>query len=185
MSKALKQVIEPDKLGLGYYVLSREYLDEKGNVVKIDSADAVSKLEMQIMKLHLQDDLSLYDTADKLGMPVNEVKHIYYKAHARDYEQVVEAMNARRYEMYMRYERQYFHLIEQQRVMPDNLDVVNKINAVLTSEAKLLGLDAPQRVHVDANIATTVEDRIKTMDAEYVELIEDAITREYLRGPEA
>ena len=171
----LTQKVIPDTIGIGYYVVEREEVDPDGSIVNVP-AIGVSKVEADVIRMREQF-ISFNEIAEKLGITVLHAQTVYYQAMNRDYEQVVESMNAIRYSELILLEGQIKHLLEMQKLMPDNLEVTKTLIVVLNRRSKLLGLDAPERIQAQVQVSS-FEEQLKVLDASFIEVIEDALTAE-------
>lgn len=171
----LKQKVSLNENGIGYYVVERQELDGDGNVINVPST--ITPIEEEIVRLRLAY-VPFSEIAKQLDIDVNSVKKKYYATMSRDFEQVAESMNIIRYEELLLLENQIKHCLEMQKSMPDNLEIVDKIISVLNRRSKLLGLDAPERFQAQVQVSS-FEDQLKLLDAEYVEVIENAVNKEY------
>lgn len=171
----LMQKVVPNEDGIGYYVIEREAIEPNGDIVTVPAV-GISDVEAEIIRLR-SEYVSFTDIAKQLGMTKYEVTNRYYACMNRDYEQIVESMNAIRYEELMLLEGQIKHLLDIQKQMPDNLFIVDKLVLVLNRRSKLLGLDAPERIQAQVQVSS-FEEQLKVLDASFIEVIEDALTAE-------
>lgn len=173
----LMQKVLPTDDGVGYYVVEREEINAEGDIVSVPST--VTPVEQEIIRLR-REYVPFHEIAKQLNMKLGEVHTIYYATMSRDFEQVAESMNIIRYEELLLLENQIRHCLEMQKIMPDNLEIIDKMLSIVTRRSKLLGLDAPERFQAQVQIST-FEDQLKLLDAEYVEVIEDALNKEHAK----
>lgn len=172
----LTQKVALNEDGTGYYVLEREY-DVDGKVVTLTSGDDVPQLQRDIIRMRAEM-TPFRDIADQLNLSLHEVTNLYYIAMNRDYEQLVESMNAIRYSELMLIESQIKELLDLQRTQFDNLGIHDRLVMWLNRRSKLLGLDAPERFQAQVTVSS-YEEQLQMLDAEYVEVISDALNKQH------
>jgi len=177
MTRELKQKVALNDDGIGYYVLEREHELATGEVVTVVSQPFTTEQDAEIIRLRTEM-VPFAEIAEKFGMTAVDVTKRFYLLMNRDYEQLVDSMNAMRYSELLLLEGQIKNILDLQKSMPDGMHFVDRLIALLNRRSKLLGLDAPERFQAQVQISS-YEEQLQALDAEYVEVISEALNAEH------
>lgn len=156
-------------LGVGTYVETKTVsLDENRKAVQ--AVADIPEWLVDVVRQRRQG-VSMTIISEELGVPFATVQKAYHRVMNDFQSDAPEAIIAAREEQIARLDDQLKKMLELQEADSENLKIVDKILAIEARRAKLLGLDAPERVDARV-IATSFEDQLKALDADYVEINE-------------
>lgn len=154
-----------NSIGLGKYVAPLVVHDKNNQVTAVITD--VPQWLADVVKMR-ERGISFQEISADLNLPVETIRTNYIRVMNEVDSETPDEIRAVKRAQIERLDAQLRIMWEQQELEPSNIKIVDKIVAIETLRARLLGTFAAEKV--DARVITaSVEDRLKALDASYVE----------------